>query len=298
MYRRVLSATDLSEPSLLALREADAIARESGGALAVCHVIPTIFDAHTLLPQDREQTLVRIAELEVQARQLIEQEISRSLGRSDVEIFIERGNAYAEVVRRAETWGADLVVVGSHGRTGLSRVVLGSVAEKILRYAHSPVLVAREAKKSGVVLAATDLSDPSLPAVAASAEEARRRGAKLTVLFVVDLTAAAFAAAAGGLFGAIGALPPAALQRETQEALQKTLESALERFGATGEPLVRQGAPASVITETAEELGAELLVIGTHGRTGVARVALGSVAERVVRTAGCPVLAVRLTTPT
>ena len=73
----------------------------------------------------------------------------------------------------------------------------------------------------------------------------------------------------------------------------ETIEKELERVGAKGEAFAVDGTPASAVAKKAEEIDAELVVVGTHGRTGLARLTLGSVAESVVRAAGCSVLVVR-----
>jgi nucleotide-binding universal stress UspA family protein len=290
-FKRILVATDLSETSLDAVRVALEIA--SSGDVAVCHVVP----AHAGVPaavHGPDGDLPRWLELEAQVRTELAKRLDPVLGERDVTLFVERGEPYAEIIRRAEAFAADLLVVGNRGHTGLDRILLGSVAERVVRYAHGPVLLVRNTAATGVVLAATDLSDPSLPAVSAGAAEARRRKARLVLLHVVDQSLEVYAAAAGGLLGAIGALPPPALQDERRRALETTLTSALEREGVPGEALVVEGNPAVTISEKAKELRAELVVVGTHGRTGLSRIALGSVAERVVRAAPCTVLAIRL----
>jgi nucleotide-binding universal stress UspA family protein len=95
------------------------------------------------------------------------------------------------------------------------------------------------------------------------------------------------------MFGIVPAQPSLEQQHELHALLADTLKQAIERLGAIGEPRVLDGSPAAAIVECAQELKAELVVVGTHGRSGLARLALGSVAEKVIRTATCPVLAVR-----
>lgn len=289
-FRRILAATDLSETSLSAVREAVALTPEDG-VLAVCHVIPASLDA---VQSTAQHSSTGVLELEAKLRTALADRLERIVGERSITLFIEHGEAYAEIIHRAEEFAADLVVIGSRGHSGLERLMLGSVAERVVRYAHGPVLVVRETETRGVVLAATDFSDPALPAIQAAAREAERRNARLVVLHVVDQSLEAYAAAAGGLFGAIGALPPPSLQEERRLALLATLSDALKRDNISGEPRVIQGTPAGSIVDTARELGAELVVVGTHGRTGLARITLGSVAERVARNAHCSVLAVRM----
>lgn len=297
VFRKVLVATDFSDTSLVAVRQALDLA--SGGELAVCHVIRDGINMQPLFPQDSQVDVTALMEFETRVRDELARRLEEIVGdrNQTLTLFVERGEPYAEVVRRAEAWGADLVVTGAHGESGVPRIMLGRVAERVVRAAVSPVLVVREGTGRGVVLAATDLSDPSLPAVSAGAAEARRRGAHFVLVHVIDMRVDAYAAAAGGLLGAIGALPPASLMKEKREALLETLKSAIQRENVPGEPRVLEGEPAAAIVSLAEQLGAELVVVGTHGRTGLARIALGSVAERVVRTAHSSVLAVRLAQP-
>ena len=293
MPSKVLAALDFGEPSLEALRQARELAHGLGGTLAVCHVLPAARDLSLLFPQGGVIVEAdQIAEVE-QTRKALAEHARTELGLELTEVFVDRGKPYAEVVRRGESHGADFIVVGSHGRSGLSRVVLGSVAERVTRHAHCSVLVARNARKGGIVLAATDLSDPSLPAITAGAAAAKRSGARLVVVSALDWTSPA-AIQGLGVIGAVPALPPPALSQEVRGVLRSTLEQAMERLGAVGEARVLEGSAASAIVACAEELGAELVVVATHGRTGLARLTLGSVAERVIRGASCSVLAVRL----
>jgi nucleotide-binding universal stress UspA family protein len=155
------------------------------------------------------------------------------------------------------------------------------------------VLVARPHEKTGRVLAATDFSDPALPAVAAAVEEARIGGARLTLLHSVDVFPNP-AIGWGAPFGTSWVVPPQELVDEVRKSAESALRSTLERFGVEGDPLVAEGDAASAILEAARALPAELVVLATRGRTGITRMVLGSVAERVVATAPCSVLAVRL----
>jgi nucleotide-binding universal stress UspA family protein len=97
----------------------------------------------------------------------------------------------------------------------------------------------------------------------------------------------------GAVLGGIPYVPPVETFEEMHEAGEAQLARAIESFGGQGERRVEMGPPTSVIVRTAAELGVELLVIGTIGRTGLRRALLGSVAEGVVRAAGCSVLIVR-----
>jgi nucleotide-binding universal stress UspA family protein len=293
--RRILCATDLSEASDEAIRQADELARNSGAALALCHVVPDIQRVHALFPQLHFAEAMAAPELERRAQEALfdRAQSVANRGPDDVEIFVELGTGYAEILARAETWKADLVVTGSRGRGAFARAMLGSVAGQVVRYAHCPVLVARPHAARGVVIAATDLSDAALPAVHAAADEAKRRGAKLVIVHVLELPVPSALWALGSPFGITNVGPSEETMREVHGAARVTLDSALARFGATGEVVIADGDPAAAVLREAESRDAELVVVGTRGRTGIARVALGSVAEKIVQMAASSVLAVR-----
>jgi nucleotide-binding universal stress UspA family protein len=290
---KILVALDFGTASLEALRQARTLAHETGAVLAACHVLPSMADLSAFFP---ERSLVNAEDTALEdgeARKALAERARSELGLELTEIFIERGTAYAELVRRAESWGADYIVMGSHGRTGLTRAILGSVAERVVQHAPCSVLIARPIAQPGTVLVATDLSDPSLPAITAGMAEARRRNARLQVVTVFEW-AAPLMIPFTGVMGTLPALPGAEAQAQARETLRQMLTDAVSRAGAVAEARVLEGSPASEIVAHAEEIGAELVVVGTRGRTGLARLALGSVAERVIRGAECSVLAVRV----
>src|SRR6185437_12328429 len=102
-------------------------------------------------------------------------------------VVVDTGSPDAGIVRVADEVRATLVAVSNRGATGLDRLLLGSIAARVVRYAHCPVLVARPHEKTGRVLAATDFSEAARPAIALAAQEARRRGARLTLLHSLDV---------------------------------------------------------------------------------------------------------------
>lgn len=292
MVKRILVATDLSSGSDEAMRQAAACALASDAQLAVCHVFPSFGGRSPFFVPKNEPAAAEESSLRTRALELLAQRVAEAMPDVKAEVVAEQGVAYAGIVRFAETWQADLLVVGASGSTALPRMQLGSVAEQLVRHAHCSVLVARPVAASGIVLAATDLSDPSLPAVAAGAAEAIRRNAKLVVTHAVDFSSIGVTLEEM-LIGAFERNSNWNLDREVREQVIRELEKALEKCGAIGTPHVSSGPAAAAVVRYAEELGAELLVIGARGRTGLLRLVLGSVAERIVSMASCSVLAVR-----
>jgi nucleotide-binding universal stress UspA family protein len=204
-----------------------------------------------------------------------------------IEIEIEQGTVHAGILRAAENIGAGALVVGGKvDHRGLH--ILGSAAEHVVRYANCPVLVARPSPE-GKVLAATDFSDPALPAVEAGAAEARRRKADLAIIHAIDLLPVM-----SPYYGEFYGMPPMDLSDQMRNIWQQRLDECVHHFKAKGGGLLRNGPAAPAILSAASELPAQLIVVGTHGRTALSRIALGSVAEAVVRAAPCSVLTVRL----
>ena len=289
---RVLVATDLEDPSAEALLQAHDRARANGALLGVCHVLPSA-GVHMLFPQRYAREAAEEASLDERARAAVGQNVTAMTGRSPntFEVFVEHGNAYAEIVKRAESWHATLAFVGGQGDPDAAHVLSGS-AERVARYAHCPVLVARHSAARGLVLCATDLSTPSLPAVAAAVAEARLRNAKLIVLHVVDqgLPLATVTSTEG--------LTPLVLCPEMLGDLRGSahaeIAAVLGRLEAQAEEVIVEGHPGSTILKYVEDSRPELVVVGAHGRTGLGRILLGSVAEHVVRAAKTSVLVVRL----
>jgi nucleotide-binding universal stress UspA family protein len=294
--RTIFCASDLSEGSDEAVVQAASSCDETGTRLVVLHVQGTIYSlpvngyiVPVLAPTDLER-------LEARGMEALRAQIARTGVRCsnlELEAVSSEGPVYAEILKRAEAARADLVVVGNQGASGLARVVLGSVADKVVRHAHCPVLVARPSPRSGAILVATDFSPPSRAAlIAADREAARRSGStRLTVVNSLDLPPDLMGFGFAPLVPAPVGLPDA--RPALREGAQKRLAGELRETGVQASTLVGEGPAALDIVRIAESLPAELVVLGTSGRTGLRRVILGSVAEAVVRRAPCSVLVVR-----
>jgi nucleotide-binding universal stress UspA family protein len=284
----ILVAMDLDTGSDDILLQADALARSYRVKLSVCHVLPEIFAVRPMFPQLHLDDALKLSGLEAAVRDALLERIRTVTARelSQTEIEIEQGTVQAGILRAAERIGAGAVVVGGKVDDGGLHIP-GNAAEHVVRYAHCPVLVARPSP-AGKVLAATDFSDPALPAVEAGAAEARRRKTDLTIIHAIDLLPVM-----SPFYGEFFDMPPMDLSDQMRVLWQKRLDECVHRFKAKGGGMLCDGPAGQAILSAASELPAQLLVVGTHGRTGLSRVALGSVAEAVVRAAPCSVLTVR-----
>jgi nucleotide-binding universal stress UspA family protein len=138
------------------------------------------------------------------------------------------------------------------------------------------------------ILVPSDLSEAAIPALKLAAELGRAFRAELVLLYVVE----PFHTSGDVLSAGVAASVVEKLSETARTALAREV-AILGRRGVRAQSSIIEGKAAAVIVETARKVSADLIVIGTHGQTGFSHVFLGSVAERVVRTAGCPVLTVR-----
>jgi nucleotide-binding universal stress UspA family protein len=205
------------------------------------------------------------------------------------------GQASQEIVQVAQEEGADLIVMGTHGLTGWRHLVLGSVAETVVRTATCPVLTIRaqcngasfSTQQPRKILCPTDFSEPSYTALDAACGVAEEFESELVLFHAIE-----WAGEHQGVF------LPQAMRRLDGEIRTETLQRLTEIINARVPdavkvtPRVQIGNAALGITATATEAAADLIVMATHGITGWRHLVLGSVAETVVRTAPCPVLTV------
>jgi nucleotide-binding universal stress UspA family protein len=208
----------------------------------------------------------------------------------DVSSHIRIGTPHEELLAACRELGDGLLVVGARKRSALTDLLVGSTAERVLRKADVPVLLARRALagKPACILAPTDFSDASRPALIEAIALARRWGARLAFLHVIEPIVQAYAWATDLAGGEIYVIEPAQLQPEWD-----ALIASLPLDGIAWEQQTIKGDVPTTVSAAAQALPAELIVMGTHGRTGLTHALLGSVAEGVARAADTCVLTVR-----
>ena len=293
--RTVVAATDLSETAKIGIQWATEIARDHGSRLHLIHGISLSglamdyvsiqADLHEKLRQAAEEKLAELAE---EARTRID----------EVDWAVEIGEPSGVITRTADKLCADLIVVGTRGLRGLDHLLLGSTAERVVQRANCPVLTvhpqdADRERPVRRILVATDLSEESKRAATWSlsllAETPEESEVFLLHSYHVPYE-----------FGVEGAYGSAAAGLQLWKNVDIDVRARLDKFA---EPLRRNGVevnilaiegyPPEVIVDQAETLKVDLIAMGTHGRTGLSHVLLGSTAERVVQRAACPVLTVR-----
>ncbi len=287
----VLAAATFDEATKDVLRQADALARFHRVKLIVCHVLAEIYAVRPLFPYLHMEDALKSADLESRVRKELKKTIRAATRRdaSRESIVIERGTVHSGILRAAEDLGAGAIVVG--GKKVEDRLSASArIAERVTRHANCPVLLVRPSPRKGKVLAATDFSDPSMPAIEAASAEARRLRTSLTIIHAMDILPLMLPTIEGVSYPVL----PEHANAHIRESSKKELDNCVRRFKAKGGGILYEGDAAEAIVNAASELPARLVVVGTHGRTGLSRIALGSVAEAVLRTAPVSVLVVRI----
>jgi nucleotide-binding universal stress UspA family protein len=281
----ILAAVRLDESATEVIRQSVDMARHYKVKLYVCHILHDMMSVRPLFPQLQLDNALKFAEFEATARAMLLARVAAFINPEvgNCELLMEYGTEHSAIVRIAEQIGAGLIVVGH----GSQESKLSGISERIVRYAHCPVLIARPVRK-GCVLAATDFSDPAIPAIEAAASEAVRRGEDLNIIHAFDL-----APYVVPQYGEMTGMLPVDFSDVMRQSLQERLNSCVAQARAKNGILVT-GPAYSAILDSSASLPADLVVVGTHGRSGLSRLALGSVAEEVVRGARCSVLVVRL----
>ena len=212
-----------------------------------------------------------------------------------IETDVAVGDAKEEIVRAAEEWRADLVVLGARGLGRIKRVLLGSVSLAVARHARCPVLVVKgRPRKLGSVLVAMDGSEDSFQAVRFLLSLPLPRPTKVRLLSVVEpirYPTSAPRALRGQLIGMLKEL-----ENERRGQLEKVLERAATQLDGKVTRVTRStstGNPADEIVATAAAHDTDLVAVGARGHGGMARLLLGSVSEKVLRDARGPVLIVK-----
>lgn len=296
MYSHILLPVDGSGFSERAIPYAAAIARRAEGRLHVALV-------HTAFA--RQMADIAPTPLSAQWEEKYREEETRYLDRRVAELRGRgidavaetlEGDAANELIDRAKSGAADLIVMATHGRGGIERAWLGSVADEVVHHVHLPVLLVRPREDDSPredpalehIVVATDGSEAADAAAGQAVDLARLFGARVTLLRVV-----AFPAGLSSPY-----IPHAAqLDRETadrrEEEARKALADAAAKLGddlRVETRVVLGYHPARAILDAIPEIGCDLVALGTRRRPRVARIVLGSVADKVVRASPVPVL--------
>ncbi len=284
---KILLSTDGSEYSEGAVREAIKLAKKCSSKLTAITVVDTNPEFDALAPQivEKKEKSARTNLEVVQARAMKEGVACDTIVREDEE-------PYKCVVDEASKNKCTMIVMGRRGRTGLKRLMMGSVTARVVGLAPCNVLVvpnAAELEFKGIAVA-TDGSKFSATAASEAIGLARRNGSQLTVISVVP---SELMTPMDANFTLTQREHMAEKEMYEAEKNARAVKDAAQKEGVAVKAFVISGKPADAIIETARERNADLIVVGSHGRTGLEKLLMGSVAERVIVLAACPVLVVK-----
>jgi nucleotide-binding universal stress UspA family protein len=289
----VLCPVDFSPNSQHALDHASAIANRNGATLTLLHVfasLPTMdLPPLVLSVRDRERLIRDMRQMAIRVPERVPLEFR----------VREAGYVHDEILAQLDETRADLLVLGTHGRSGFQRLFLGSVTEKVIRKAGCPTLVVPPrapdvppdaAVRFRRVLCPVDFSESSLLAVAYAVNLAEVSGATLRLLHVVEAPVVLNQEAS-----VVTASLLAAREATAASARRHLHDLVPERARAycTVDSVAAEGRGYDEILRQASDLQTDLVVMGVHGRGVVDRLLFGSTTHHVIRAAACPVLIVR-----
>lgn len=284
---RILCPVDFSEFSETAYDYAHSLARHYEATLLILHVVRSIAIDPTLMasPMVEDVYSRQAADAKTKIEKLAQKQAGEPV-RS--QITVQLGFAAGSILSFARQNDTDLIVMGTHGRRGLDRLVMGSTTEQVLRKAHCPVLAIRKPVRSFIspqspgdpvqlrkILCCVDFSEHSPRALEYAFSLGLQYGAEVTLLHVLEDA------------------------KDASEQSDRALESIEQlvphdaRNWASVVPSVRSGRPYQQIIEHATEAQTDLIIMGVRGRNAVDLAVFGSTTHRVLQLGPCPVLAVR-----
>ena len=295
-FKQVLCPVDLSASSVRSLAHAVALAGWYDARLTVLHVVPTFDPVHVRGDLGEPTRMVN-----PMPREQVIEEVRRAMdvpaNAPNAVVVADSGDASTAIVDHAVSTRADLIVMGTHGRRGFKRLLLGSVTETVLREAPCPVLTvgssAHEAPSEAVtfkrILCPIDFSPSALQALGFALDLARQADGRVTLMHVVEWLAEEEPQALAHFN-----VPEYRryLAADAGDRLRVLVAEEL-RTWVEIDNLVVAGRSHREILHAAETIPANLIVMGAQGRGGVGLALFGSTTEQVVRSAVCPVLTVR-----
>jgi nucleotide-binding universal stress UspA family protein len=302
-FSHILCPVDFSESSARALSHAAALTRRYDAELEVLHIVPAVgedsdpvhFDRGTSVWPSRAQ-VTREIERVMQAAGA-----SGPRARADV----RDGRAHEVIAFRARTWPAELLVMGTHGRSGFNRLLLGSVTEKVLRNVTCPVLTVPPAAPASAdasvaftqIVCAVDFTPSSMKALAHALDLGQQAGGRVSVLYALEY----MEPDAALLPSPFDPCHEVVLEGQRQQQLlidraRTRLQAVLAREPGTWcdiDPHVVTGRAYKAVLDHARTVQADLIVMGAQGASGLELMVYGSNTQHVLRAAACPVMTVR-----
>jgi nucleotide-binding universal stress UspA family protein len=295
--QKILFPTDFSRCAEQALAHAVFLAEKYDAEIHVLHVVTLFKDQPGILSNEITETEETIRKFEDIAERQLNKVVDLK-GSDDMKIIAatkREVSAAPAILEYASDNNIDLIVMGTHGRRGLGHLLLGSAAEEVVRLAPCPVFTIRELKEPKPVmqvnniLVPVDFSNYSGKALAYASEIAQSYKAQLQVLHIIEETMHPAFSVTGK--SSIFDLVPGIKDDSRKRAEKMIKEFVLDKVKS--KVFIQGGRAASDIIKFANENSTDLIVIATHGLTGLEHMLMGSVTEKVVRMAHCPVFTVK-----
>lgn len=297
-YRRILVGTDFSPHADAALQQAVWLARQAEASITLAHTLPNLRRVvHGASTQAKLDLLYGEGDA-------FQREVRRSsdakmrkriadLGAADLDVTYETllGEPFVELIHAVQSEGYDLVLAGTRGLAPWEQIFVGSTAQRLIRKcpAHVWIVKAEQAGPPKVVLAPTDFSEVSLKAAAHAAWVAQQSGAALHLLHVIDSMDVPE--------DVISKVPQgSSLRQEINAEAQARLDTFLESLAADRSQIqvhLSWGTPWKEVRRLAQHVAADLIALGTVGRSGIRGLLLGNTAEKVLATCDCSILTVK-----
>jgi nucleotide-binding universal stress UspA family protein len=295
--QKILFPTDFSKCAEQALAHAVFLAEKYGAEIHVLHVITIFEDQPSVVSNEIAETKEMVRKLEdIAEKQLNKIVDSHSADDIKITTEVKRSlSAAPAILEYASENKIDLIVMGTHGRRGLGHLLLGSAAEEVIRLSPCPVFTIRELKEPKPVmqvnniLVPIDFSNYSEKALAYASEIAQSYNAQLQLLHIIEETMHPAFSVTGksSIFDLVPGIKDDSKKR-TEKMLNKFVSDKVK-----SKVFIQGGRAANDIIKFAKENSTDLIVIATHGLTGLEHMLLGSVTEKVVRMAHCPVFTVK-----
>lgn len=279
---KILAATDFSTRSNRALRQAGLLAQASSAGLAIVHVVD----------DDQPKPLVEMETLE--AERILAEQISvmAELRGVDCRAIVVGGAPFTGILQTASSVEADLIVMGTHRRHILRDIFVGTTVERVIRTGPFPVLMVNNEAQHRYenVVAPIDMSEPSANALLKASNAGVMVGVRTTLLHAFFPMAKGKMFIAGANEAGINEYVAEARERARDELVAFLVANGLHDRGWTMR--LEEGTPGEAISRVVKELRPDLLIMGTHGRSGLLKALIGSVTEEALRSLDVDILAV------
>jgi nucleotide-binding universal stress UspA family protein len=285
MYKNIIVAFDGSEYSRAALIESSNLIKRHGGKIIMVHAVYFDEEEFTTAPEQRERRFKLGKEACYQTKESISSEFG-----IQIESLICEGEPPDVIVDIAREKKAELIAMGTHGRRGIKRLIMGSVTSKVIVNSPCDVMVVKKpctecTGEYKSILVPFDGSEFSKKALEHACQLSKIDKAEIKVLYVIPRYEEMIE------FFKTESIKKS-LAQEAEKIINESKRIAL-KHGLTADAAILEGHAKEKIIETANKLKNDLIVMGAHGWKGVSRAIMGSTTERVIMNASCPVLVVK-----